>query len=305
MTSIGILLDRTTNFLSGERLAQLAKQIETLGFESVWLLDAFGREPFIAASFILANTSRLKVGTGVATVYGRDATSAVQALQTLSEFYPNRFYMGLGASNPIVIAKRKGAWVAPLPKMTAYLEDMSDVTLAAIKPPVTAPVYIAAHAPKLQALAAERAQGMLTWMMPAAIIAQARKQVGPELDITAQILCVIDSDAAEARRIARTYLAMYLALPYYQEAFGRAGFDPKECTEGGGSDRLIDSVLAWGTPAAILQRVTEFAAAGATRVVINPLRAESSGQVSSGTPVLTGDWEQLHQLSAEIARHKD
>jgi probable F420-dependent oxidoreductase len=298
-TPIGILLDRTTNFLSGERLAQLVKHIETLGFESVWLLDAFGRDPFVAASFILANTSRLKVGTSVATVHGRDATAAVQALHTLSEFYPNRFYMGLGASNPVVVGRRKGTWVAPLPKMRAYLEDMAGVTLAAIKPPSIAPIYIAAHAPKLQALAAERTQGIITWMMPPSIVAQARQQVGPKLDITAQILSVITSDAAEARRIARTYLAMYLALPYYQEAYARAGFSRDECTEGGGSDRLIDSVLAWGTPEAIRERLEEFSEAGATRIVVNPLRIDTSNQ-SSGTPVLTGDWEQLQLLPRDV-----
>lgn len=304
MTKIGLLLDRTTNFVSGEQLAQVAKNIESQGFESVWLLDAFGREPFLAAGFILANTHTLKVGTGVATAYGRDATGAVQALHTLSEFYPGRFFMGLGASNPMVIAKRKGTWVPPLPKMTSYLTDMAEVQLAAIKPEQLAPVYIAAHGPGLQSLVAERAQGMLTWMMPVQTIAAARKHIGPDLAITAQILCVATADADEARRIARSYLAMYLALPYYHEAFSKAGFDPKECTEGGGSDRLIDSVLAWGSPSEILEKVAQFGEAGATRVVLNPLRIDYSQEGKDGAPVLDADWEGAQRLAAEIARRQ-
>jgi len=301
MPKIGLLLDRTTNFLPGAQVAELARNIERLSFESVWLLDAFGREPFITAGYLLANTTTLKVGTGVATAYGRDPTSAVQALETLSELYPGRFLMGLGASNPKVIAMREQEWVPPLPKMRAYLADMAEVKLAALKPAQKAPLYIAAHAPGLQSLAVERTQGILTWMMPASIVAQARQHIGPQLDITAQILCVMSSDAAEARRIARAYLAMYLALPYYQDAFARAGFAPVECTEGGGSDRLIDSVLAHGSPADLMRRVAEFEAAGATRVVLNPLTADPSKRGADGAPALTGDWGRLPDLAAAIS----
>lgn len=307
MPKIGLLLDRTTNFLPGPQLAELAQNIERLDFESVWLLDAFGREPFIAASFLLANTTRLKVGTGVATVYGRDPTSAVQALQTLSELYPGRFFMGLGASNPAVIAKRKQEWVAPLPKMKAYLSDMAEVGLAALKPDATAPLYIAAHAPGLQALAVQRTQGILTWMMPPAVVAQARERIGEQLDLTAQILCVMSTDANEARRIARAYLAMYLALPYYQDAFEHAGFDRSECTEGGGSDRLIDTVLAWGSPEEVMCRVTKFAEAGATRVVLNLLTSDPTKTGPDGAPEVTGDWSlsRLQELATAVLPHTE
>jgi probable F420-dependent oxidoreductase len=302
MPNIGLLLDHTTNFLPGRKVAELAQRIERLGFESVWLLDPFGREPFITATYLLANTTKLKVGTSVATAYGRDPTSAVQALETLSELYPERFFMGLGASNPKVVAMRKQEWVQPVPKMKAYLADMADVKLKLLKPKVMAPVYIAAHAPGLQSLAVERTQGILTWMMPAPIVAQARQHVGPKLDVTAQIVCVMSPDATEARRIARAFLAMYLALPYYQDAFERAGFDRAECTEGGGSDRLIDSVLAYGSPADVMRRVAEFEEAGATRVVLALMTSDPAKEAGDGAPALTGDWGRLDQLAA-IVRH--
>ncbi|WP_340317935.1 LLM class flavin-dependent oxidoreductase [Rhizorhabdus argentea] len=299
MIDIGLTLDRTTNFLPANELAKLVTDIERFGFESVWLLDAFGRDPFLATAFILANTKTLKVATGVATVYGRDPFGAVQTLQTLSEFYPGRFIMGLGASNPIVIGKRGGEWVQPLPKMTSYLEGMAQTKLGMVSPAETAPVYIAAHAPGLQKLAMKQAQGIVTWMMPSPIIADARERVGPDLNITSEITCVLSTDAEEARRVARSYLAMYLALPYYQTAFVKAGFDVEECTAGGGSDRLIDSVLAWGSPADILKRVSEFERAGASRLVLNVLRA--APQKAAGDPIVaTGDWQGLEGLGASI-----
>jgi probable F420-dependent oxidoreductase len=297
MPLIGLTLDRSTHFLPAEKLSKLVQNIERLGFESVWLLDSFGREPFVACGFMLSQTSTLKVATGVATVYGRDPTGAVQALHALSEFYPGRFIMGLGASNPIVIAKRKGEWVAPLPKMTAYLEGMAEVQLISPKPETLAPVYIAAHAPGLQKLATKHAQGIVTWMMPSPIIKEARQRIGPELNITSQILCVMRSDATVARSVARAYLAMYLALPYYQTAFTQAGFEPADWSEGG-SDRLIDSIVAWGSTADIRKRVDEFGSAGTDRVVLNVVHEDETQRVSGKPPAIIGDWEGMEALAA-------
>lgn len=301
MPLIGLTLDRTTHQLPAEKLSNLVKKIERLGFESVWLLDSFGREPFLACGFMLSHTSTLKVATGVATVYGRDPTGAVQALQTLSEFYPGRFIMGLGASNPIVIAKRKGEWVAPLPKMTAYLEEMADVKLISPTPELMAPLHIAAHAPGLQKLATKHAQGIVTWMMPTPVITEARERVGPGLNITSQILCVLSSDANEARSVARAYLSMYLALEYYQAAFAKAGFEPGDWSEGG-SDRLIDSLTAWGSTSDILARVEEFGTAGADRVVLNLVREDETQRMTGKPPVIIGDWEGIDALSAILPK---
>ncbi|MBB4639723.1 LLM class flavin-dependent oxidoreductase [Rhizorhapis suberifaciens] len=297
MPIVGLTLDRTAHFLPAEQLAELAVKIERLGFESVWLLDSFGRDPFLTCGFMLSKTSTLKVATGVATVYSRDAMGAVQTRQALSEFYPGRFIMGLGASNPIVIAKRKGEWVAPLPKMTAYLEDMAEVQLITPKPEQMAPLYIAAHAPGLQKLAVKHAQGMVTWMMPSAIVKEARERVGADLNITSQILCVLSTDPEEARAVARAYLGMYIALPYYQAAFARCGFEEADWNNGG-SDRLIDSITAWGSNSDILARVEGFGSDGANRVVLNVVREDETQRVIGKPPVIVSDWEGIEALSA-------
>lgn len=298
MPQIGLTLDRTTLTLPAEQLAEVVVKIERLGYESVWLLDAFGRDPFQACGYILSKTSTLKVATGVATVYSRDAMGMVQTREALSEFYPGRFIMGLGASNPFVIAKRKGEWVQPLPKMTAYLEEMEQVQLICPKPEQMAPLCIAAHAPGLQKLAVKHAQGMVTWMMPTGIITEARERVGPDFDITAQILCVLTTDAEKARAVARAYLAMYIALPYYQAAFAKCGFEEADWSNGN-SDRLIDALTAWGSHADILARVEEFAAAGADRVVLNVVREDETQRAEGKPPVIIGDCEGINGL-AEI-----
>ncbi|MBZ9650071.1 LLM class flavin-dependent oxidoreductase [Sphingobium sp. 3R8] len=300
MPAIGLTLDRTTHMLSAEELADLALKIERLGFDSVWLLDSFGRDPYMACAYMLSKTSTLKVATGVATAYSRDAMGAQQTREALSEFYPGRFLMGIGASNPIVIAKRKGEWVAPLPKMTSYLEDMAEVQLISPKPEQLAPVILAAHAPGLQKLAVKHAQGMVTWMMPAGIITEARERVGPNFNITAQILCVLTTDAEKARAVARAYLAMYIALPYYQAAFAKCGFEESDWSNGN-SDRLIDALTAWGSNDQILARVEEFAGAGADRVVLNVIREDETQRADGKPPVIIGDWVGIEDLAAILA----
>jgi probable F420-dependent oxidoreductase len=81
---------------------------------------------------------------------------------------------------------------------------------------------------------------------------------------------VVEQDPARARRIARELLAFYLTLPNYVRAWERAGFRPEELADGG-SDRLVDAVVAWGSPEAIAERVTAHLEAGADHVCLQVL----------------------------------
>lgn len=295
MPHIGVLLSQHAYDLDAPALSALAQSIEKLGYESVWLLDSFSRDPFLAASFILGNTTTLKVGTGVATVFSRDAMAATQARETLSEYYPGRFLMGLGASNEFIVNMRNGQWVPPVPKMTAYLAEMDAVELAHPKPADLAPLHLAAHAPGLQNLALKHGQGILTWILPVENVRQARAHVGPDFEVTANFPVILNEDPAEARRIARAFLTFYIPIAYYQAAYSKIGFGPEDF-ENGGSDRLIDAIVAWGSPEKIQARVDEYVAAGASRVIINPISA-AQGEPVGGERDVDPDWDGLARLT--------
>lgn len=295
MPHIGVLLNQHAYDLDANALSALAISIESLGYESVWLLDSFSRDPFVAASFILGRTTTLKVGTGIATVYSRDAMAATQARETLSEYYPGRFLMGLGASNEWIVGMRKGQWLPPLKKMAAYLQDMDDAELAHPKPKEMAPLHIAAHAPGLQKLAMKHAQGIFTWILPAENIRQARNSVGKDIEITANFPVILSEDAAEARRIGRAFMTLYIPLDYYQAAYSKVGFESEDF-ENGGSDRLIDSIVAWGSVETIKARIDEYANAGASRIIINPILAADTPAVG-GERDVNADWDSLTRLS--------
>lgn len=288
MPQIGILLDQQAYNMPPKELADTARHIEELGIESVWLLDSFSRDPFLAASFILGNTSTLKVGTGIATVYSRDPMAATQARETLSDYYPGRFMMGLGASNETIAKMRGGVWTPPLTKMTAYLEAMAATQLAHPQPTELAPLHLAAHAPGLQNLAMKHASGIITWILPVESVRKARAHVGADLEVTANFPCILSDNPDEARKIGRDFMAFYIGLDYYQRAYASVGFEAADF-ENGGSDRLIDAIVAWGSPEKIKERVEAYVGAGATRVVLCPIRAVE-GPLLSQVEGLEREW---------------
>jgi len=72
------------------------------------------------------------------------------------------------------------------------------------------------------------------------------------------------------RSIARAYLAQYLQLPNYTNNLLRHGFTPEDLA-GGGSDRLVDALVAWGSVDAIRERVADHLRAGADHVCLQAL----------------------------------
>ena len=97
MGAIGVTLDTHTEFLAGSQVLAIVRHLEELGFESVWLTDTIGREPFVLASALLSATRKIRVGTGIASMYGRDAMAAGQTRRTLSGLIPGLFAAGRAA----------------------------------------------------------------------------------------------------------------------------------------------------------------------------------------------------------------
>ena len=170
--------------------AQRAAQVvEELGFGALWIAEAVGREPFVAAAVLLSATERLPVATGIANIYARDPMTMAAAQKTLAE-----------------------ALLAP------------------------------------------------------------------------EQMVVLSTDATEARRIARAGMKIYLGLPNYFNNLKRIGFDESDFADGG-SDRLVDAIVAWGTEEQIAARVAEHHAAGADHVCVQVLQG--------GTAMPEQQWRRL------------
>jgi probable F420-dependent oxidoreductase len=135
---------------------------------------------------------------------------------------------------------------------------------------------LAALQPRMLALSAEKAAGAHTYLVTPEHTATAREILGPKPVLAPEQMVILQDDPAEARRIARLYLAPYLAQPNYQNSLRRLGFTDDDF-EGEGTDGLIDALVAWGDEDAILKRVQAHRDAGADHVCVQPLADPTQG----------------------------
>ena len=87
------------DLLTSRQAADAAKRIEDLGYGTLWIPESMGRNPFAHAAWLLANTTRLNVATGIASIYNREPGVALSGQNTLAEQSDDRFLLGLGVSH--------------------------------------------------------------------------------------------------------------------------------------------------------------------------------------------------------------
>ena len=246
------------------------RSLQALGYDSFWIPELFGREPFVTAAHLLAHTSRIALATGIANIYVRDAHAIAQGRHTLAEMSAGRFILGVGVSNIALNNARGHVWQPPLAKMTAFLNELASIKVQSTAPGAIAPLILAAHGPKLQRLGAERCHGILTYLMSVEHTRRSRARIGPAGELNVVCAMLAETDAVTARRIARDALAYYLTLDYYQREWRKLGYDDADFCNGG-SDRLIDMLVGWGDAATLEARLAAHVEAGATRIIVMPI----------------------------------
>lgn len=254
---------------------ECAAEIEDLGFGALWIPETVFREVFLEAAMLLEATSSLKVATGIANRYARDALTTNAALQTLNEAFPGRFLLGLGVSHGHLVAGiRKHEYSRPYSAMVEYLDAMQGALYMAPKGEPSAQMVLAALGPRMLQLAAERTAGAHPYFVPPEHTVIARETLGAEPLLAVEQMVVLDTDPVTARATARQHMSIYLGLPNYANNLMRLGFSEEEITEDGGADRLVDAIVAWGTMDDALARVQAHLDAGADHVCIQVLDAD-------------------------------
>src|SRR5258708_8747684 len=111
---------------------------EELGYGTLWFGETpTGKEALTHAPLLLSASRRLMIATGVASIYGRDATAAAAGASTLAEAWQGRFVLGLGVSHLPMATGRGHQYGKPLPAMRAHPYAMAATPSAA---PVPQPV---------------------------------------------------------------------------------------------------------------------------------------------------------------------
>ncbi|MCB2061274.1 MAG: TIGR03620 family F420-dependent LLM class oxidoreductase [Novosphingobium sp.] len=253
-------------------LVALTKRAEDWGYGTVWIPEAFARNPMVGAALILANTDKLNVATGIANIYARDSLATVNAQYGLAEMSNGRFLLGLGVSHRALVEGMRGQQYQdkPLALMRSYLERMRATEYQGPPPPEKPATVLGALGPKMLALSASHADGAHPYNVTPDHTKSAREILGPGKLLCPEQKVLLETDASKARAIAREALALYLTLPNYRNNFTRMGFSDEDM-DNGGSDRLVDAMVAWGDEGAIRKRLQEHFDAGADHVAVNVL----------------------------------
>lgn len=260
--------------MSATQAAEFANQLEAWGYSALWIPEAVGRDPFSLLGYLGARTEELVLATGIANIYARDPMAMRAIAQTLAELTGGRFLLGIGVSHaPLVSGIRGHAYGKPVATMRAYLESMKGALYQGPQPDREAPIVLAALRQNMLRLAGQRASGAHPYFVPPEHTARAREILGPGPLLCPEQMVLLETDATRAREIARKNMLVYTGLPNYQNNLKWLGFEAADF-EGGGSDRLVDAIVAWGDEEAIADRIQAHRDAGADHVCIQPFRPD-------------------------------
>jgi probable F420-dependent oxidoreductase len=237
-------------------VAEAATELEELGYGALFLPGGAGGDLLDAVEATIAATSSVPVVTGILNVWAHDPGEVGERWKAIEAAHPGRFELGIGISHGPMIGER---YEKPLAKTRSYLRELSAV-------PVDRRL-VAALGPKMLELSRDEAAGTHPYFVPVEHTRFARSVVGSGKIVAPELSVVLEADPARAREAAREFMELYLALPNYTNNLLRHGFDESDLADGG-SDRLVDAIVAWGDEEAIAARVQEHLDAGADHVCI-------------------------------------
>jgi probable F420-dependent oxidoreductase len=251
------------------------RAIESLGFPVLWIPESLGsKEVFSHAGLLLGATKTLVIATGIANIWARDPVAMANGARTLIDAYPGRFLLGLGVSHAPTVKTRGQNYARPLQYMRSYLDAMDAAPYTG--PKVEIPRVLAALGPQMLRLSAERTLGAHPYFVPVEHTTHARKELGAGPLLAVEQAVVLSEDPAIARTAARRHMKRYLDLDNYVNNLRRLGWPERDLAEGG-SDKLVDAIVAWGDTRAIKSRIDEHAKRGADHVCLQVLRPDPAG----------------------------
>lgn len=257
------------------RAQDAAAELDDMGFGALWVPEAIAREPFANAALLLSATARMTVATGIASLHARTAMTMNAGWHTLGEAFPERFLLGVGVSHqPLVEGNHHRRYGGkPFSTMVDYLDRMDAGTFWGAPAPVAPQRVLAALGPRMLGLAAQRGVGAHTYFVPVEHTAAAREALGREPLLAPAQTVVFDTDVTAAREVARRFMQRYLALPNYTNNLRRSGWGDNDLG-GGGSDHLVDAIVARGSLEQIVERIQAHLDAGADHVCVQVLTTD-------------------------------
>lgn len=251
----------------------LAVGLERLGFGTLWL----GGSPsgdLAAAEEMLDATSLLTVATGIVNVWqDPDPGEVAKSFARVDGRHPGRFLLGVGIGHPEVTKE----YARPYETLVSYVDGL----LAGGVPRES--LILAALGPRVLRLAAERTAGAHPYLVTPEYTFQAREIIGAGPLLAPEQKVVLETDPGQARAIGRPRVQFpYLAAVNYRSNLRRLGWSEQDMNDGG-SDALIDALVASGTDDQVAARVSAHLDAGADHVCVQLLTGSDDHLLDSYT----------------------
>src|SRR5213596_184815 len=247
-----------------EEMLASARAMDEAGIDTIWLAEAYpwwrkhgmeARSSTVVSALMAQETERLTIGWGIISPFTRHPVQVAMDARVVQEAAPGRFILGFGTSKIFLNNARMqtNRTLGPMRDAVAIVRgvlgggefrydgetwsaDVPALRPEAETPREVPPVYVAATAPKMQALSGEIADGCLTPSITTpAFVRYTRDNVGGEIDIGCTVVASIhEADRDEGRDGAREIAGMYLAnkVQNIQGAADTllelAGIDPEE-----------------------------------------------------------------------------
>jgi probable F420-dependent oxidoreductase len=255
---------------SGQVTPDLAVGLERLGYGTLWLGGSPGGD-LAQVDQLLDETSTLTLATGIVNMWKDDAHTVAASFRRVEGRHPGRFLLGVGAGH----REATQEYARPYDTLSRYV----DVLLSDGVPRDS--LVLAALGPRVLRLAAERAGGAHPYLVPPEHTRGARAILGPGPLLAPEQKVVLEADPERARAIGRPRVQNpYLGLVNYTSNLRRLGWSEEDLKDGG-SDALIDALVAHGSGEQVAARLDEHFEAGADHVCVQ-LLAEPGADPMAG-----------------------
>ena len=240
----------------------LAVDLERLGYGTLWLGGSPDGDLRQVEELIEATTT-LTLATSIVNMWKDDARTVAASFARIEASHPGRFLLGVGAGHPEATQQ----YAKPYNTLAGYVDTLLGNGVPADS------LVLAALGPRVLRLAAERTAGAIPYLVPPEHTRQARAILGAGPLLAPEQKAVLEADPERARAIGRPRVQHpYLGLVNYTSNLRRLGWSDEDLSDGG-SDALIDALVAWGTPDEVAARLSEHLDAGADHVAVQLLTA--------------------------------
>ena len=308
MSSTGIVVPYWAD-VKKDDLTYFSKLAEDLGYHSIWVPEMWGRDAFSLISHMASVTEKIKLATGIISVYSRSPALIAQSAATMDEYCGGRLILGLGISSVYLNEYWHGAKFEKPIRRTLECVEIIRTILAGKRinydgeifrlrnfkllfEPLRSeiPIYIASMGPKNIELTSRVADGWIPYLCPVSLINE-RKEIfassGRKITVAPFLPAMVSDDRSESREIVREFVALYVCSmgDYYHKLVSSYGFggeadrarklwrDNKAEAIKSISDELIDLVSVSGSPEEGRERLGAFAKNSDLPILMFPYNA--------------------------------